>query len=188
MRAGAGRRAGRIGADYFLVEGGSGRDLASRYVRHCHILEHENNEMVGTYEVLKQEVTGMARTFGIDTAASPSSLLVRARRAARTNGVTLIGNERSGRFSHRMLRGEYRRIGRTVIVTITYKHRLVPWSVLEGRLRALFGSGSSRMQRVREQSTAGTARLAQGGGDARRTPPRHRRHPQRRRRLGPPPR
>ena len=63
MRAGAGRSAGRIGAGYFLVEGGSGRDLASRYVRHCHILEHENNDMVGTYEVLKQEVTGMARTL-----------------------------------------------------------------------------------------------------------------------------
>ena len=133
-----------------------------------------------------KKVTGMARTFGIDTAASPSLLLESARRAASQNGMTLIGNERSGRFSHRMLRGEYRRIGRTVIVTITYKHRLVPWSVLEGRLRALFGSDSSRMPRVREQSTAGTARLAQGRGDGRRTPPRHRRHPQRRRRLGPP--
>jgi hypothetical protein len=56
-----------------------------------------------------------------------------------------------------MLKGAYHMIGRTVIVTITYKHRLVPWSVLEGRLRALFGSGS-RMPRVVEQSTAPTAR------------------------------
>ena len=109
MRAGAGRSAGWIGAGYFLVEGGSGRDLASRYVRHCHILEHENNDMVGTYEVLKQEVTGMARTFSIDTVASPSRLLERARRAASENGVTLVGDEGSGRFSHKMLRGEYRR-------------------------------------------------------------------------------
>ena len=80
--------------------------------------------------------------------------------------------------------GEYRMLGRTVVVTITYKHRLVPWSVLEGRLRALFGSGS-RMLPVREQSTAGTARLAQGRGDGRRHP-RRRRHPHRRRRLEPP--
>src|SRR5215217_8403894 len=86
----------------------------------------------------------MARTLHIDTAASPSLLLARARRTARANGVTLVGNEGSGRFSHKMLRGEYHRIGRTVIVTITYKHSLVPWSVLERRLRALFGSASSR--------------------------------------------
>jgi hypothetical protein len=82
----------------------------------------------------------MGRTFNIDTAASPSLLLARARRAASQNGVTLFGNESSGRFSHKMLKGEYRIIGRMVIVTITYKHRLVPWSVLEGRLRGLFGS------------------------------------------------
>ena|SRR5215204_143583 len=132
-----------------------------------------------------KKVTGMARTISIDTAASPSLLLERARRTAMENGVTLFGDERSGRFSHKMLRGEYRRIGRTVIVTITYKHRLVPWSVLEGRLRALFGSASG-MPPVRAQSTAGTARLAQGRRDGSRTPPRHRRHPQRRRRLGPP--
>jgi hypothetical protein len=122
----------------------------------------------------------MARTLRIDAAASPSLLLKRARRTARANGVTLIGNERSGRFSHKMLRGEYRRLGRTVIVTITYKHRLVPWSVLEGRLRALFGSGSSRMARVSGTSTAPTARRTREGRRATRRPrlP-HRRHPHR---------
>jgi hypothetical protein len=180
VRAGAGRCAGRIGAGYFLVEGGSGRDLASRYVRHCHILEHENNDMVGTYEVLKQEVTGMARTFSIDTSAGPSSLLVRARRAARENSVTLVGNESSGRFSHKMLIGEYHMIGRTVIVTITYKHRLVPWSVLEGRLRGLFGSGSTTMPPVSGTSTAPTARRTREGRRASRRRLRHRKHPHRR--------
>jgi hypothetical protein len=96
----------------------------------------------------------MARTLRIETAASPTLLLQRARRTARANGVTLIGNESSGRFSHRMLEGNYRRLGPTVIVTITYKHRLVPWSVLEGRLRGLFGGGPPRTGRVSEKSTA----------------------------------
>ena len=125
----------------------------------------------------------MARTLRIDTAASPSRLLKRARRTARANGVTLIGNEGSGRFSHKMLRGEYRMIGRAVIVTITYKHRLVPWSVLERRLRALFGSGSSRMARVSGTSTAPTAPLARRTREGRRATRRrlrHRRHPRRR--------
>ena len=122
----------------------------------------------------------MARTLRIDTAASPSLLLARARRTARANGVTLIGNESSGRFSHKMLRGEYRRIGQAVIVTITYKHRLVPWSVLERRLRALFGSGSSKMARVSGTSTAPTARRTREGRRATRRRLRHRRHPRRR--------
>jgi hypothetical protein len=127
-----------------------------------------------------KKVTGMARTISIDTAASPSLLLDRARRVASDNGVRLFGNERSGRFSHKMVRGEYRRLGRRVIVTITHKHRLVPWSVLEGRLRGLFGSGPSGMPRVRERSKAGTGPRPRGRRRARRGPPHHRRHPHRR--------
>src|SRR5918993_3008858 len=99
----------------------------------------------------------MARTFRIDTSANPSLLLARARRVASENGVKLVGDERSGRFSHRMLRGEYHRLGQTVIVTITHKHRLVSWSVLEGRLRPLFGGGSGRL-RGSEGSKARTVR------------------------------
>src|SRR5215207_4327586 len=123
----------------------------------------------------------MARTLRIDTVASPSMLLARARRVASANGVTLVGNEGSGRFSHKMLRGEYRRVGRTVIVTITYKHRLVPWSVLERRLRGLFGGGSPGMARVNGKSTAvPTARRTREGRRASRRRLRHRRHPHRR--------
>jgi hypothetical protein len=127
-----------------------------------------------------KKVTGMARTFRIVTAASPSLLLERAKRTASENGVRLFGDERSGRFSHKMLEGEYRRIRRTVIVTITHKHQLVPWSVLERRLRGLFGSGPSGMPRVRERSKAGTGPRPRGRRRARRRPPHHRRHPHRR--------
>ena len=123
----------------------------------------------------------MARTFRIETAASPSLLLQRARRAARANGVLLLGDENSGRFSHPMLEGEYHRLGPTVIVTIANKHRLVPWSVLEGRLRGLFGGGPPRKERVREKSEAPTARRSEGRRRASRKPPHHhRRHPPRR--------
>jgi hypothetical protein len=117
----------------------------------------------------------MARTLRIDTAASPSLLLQRARRTARANGVLLLGDENSGRFTHRMLEGTYRRQGRTVIVTITHKHRLVPWSVLEGRLRGLFGGGPPRTGRVSEKSKAPTARRTGGRRRATRRPPHHHR-------------
>lgn len=79
----------------------------------------------------------VARTFSIETAADPSSLLARARKAAKQNGATLVGDERSGRFSHEALRGEYRMTGRRIFVTITEKHWLIPWPVVESRLREL---------------------------------------------------
>jgi hypothetical protein len=79
----------------------------------------------------------MARTFSVDTRVAPTSLLARARKAARENGAILVGDERSGRFSHEMAKGEYRMVGQRVVVTITDKHWLLPWPVVEVRLREL---------------------------------------------------
>ncbi len=79
----------------------------------------------------------MARTFVMDTTLNPSLLLARARRVANENGATLVGDKQSGRFSHDMVRGEYRMVGQKVIVTITEKHWLVPWPVVESQLREL---------------------------------------------------
>jgi len=75
----------------------------------------------------------VVKTFELDTTVSPSSLLARAKKVAYANGATLLGEERSGRFSHEMAKGEYRMVGRKVIVTD--KHWLLPWPVVEVRLR-----------------------------------------------------
>ena len=48
-----------------------------------------------------------------------------------------VGNEGSGRFSHELVKGEYRMMAQTVIVTITDKHWMLPWPVVEVRLREL---------------------------------------------------
>ena len=79
----------------------------------------------------------MVRTFNLDTTMSPTSLLARAKKAAFENGAALLGDERSGRFSHDMAKGEYRMVGQTVVVTVTEKHWLLPWPVVEARLREL---------------------------------------------------
>jgi hypothetical protein len=79
----------------------------------------------------------VARTFSMDTTLESSSLLARAKRAASKSGATFVGDKQLGRFSHEMVRGEYRMVGRTVIVTITDKHWLVPWPVVESQLRKL---------------------------------------------------
>jgi hypothetical protein len=68
---------------------------------------------------------------------SPSSLLARAKKAAYANGAILLGDERSGRFSHEMAKGEYRMVDQKVIVTVTDKHWLLPWPVVEAQLREL---------------------------------------------------
>ncbi|HSK83346.1 MAG TPA: hypothetical protein VK902_08065 [Rubrobacter sp.] len=120
----------------------------------------------------------MARTFSMDTAASPSWMLARTRRAASENGATLVGDERSGHFSHQMVRGQYCRQGRTVIVTITDKHWLLPWGVVERQLRSWFGSRS--LPGDREESAEGTTRLARSRRGSRRHPRRRRRVPPRR--------
>ncbi len=79
----------------------------------------------------------VARTFSMDTTLNPPSLLARARKAASESGATLIGDKQSGRFSHEMIRGEYRMVGQKVIVTISDKHWLVPWPIVESQLREL---------------------------------------------------
>ena len=78
-----------------------------------------------------------ASTFSVETALNPTSLLARTKKAASESGATLIGDEQSGRFSHEMVKGEYRIVGQTVIVTITDKHWLLPWPVVESQLRKL---------------------------------------------------
>jgi hypothetical protein len=86
------------------------------------------------------EEENVARTFRVHTALKPSSLLARAKKAASESGATLIGDKQSGRFSHDMVSGDYRMVGQTVIVTITDKHWLLPWPVVEAQLRKLAGS------------------------------------------------
>src|SRR4028119_1454013 len=93
--------------------------------------------LVGGVSTLVRKLGIMARTFNLDTKLRPSSLLARARKAAYENGAPLVGDERSAPFSHEMAKGDYRMAGRTVIVTITEKHWLLPWPVVEAQLREL---------------------------------------------------
>jgi hypothetical protein len=86
------------------------------------------------------EEENVARTFRVHTALKPTSLLARAKKAASESGATLVGDKQSGRFWHNMVRGDYRMVGQTVIVTITKKHWLLPWPVVEAQLRKLVGS------------------------------------------------
>jgi hypothetical protein len=90
--------------------------------------------IVGTLAHKNGRKNVMARTFNLDTTVGPTTLLTKAKKAAHENSATLVGDEGSGRFSHNMVRGEYRMVGQTVIVTIREKHWLLPWPVVEAQL------------------------------------------------------
>src|SRR4028119_864159 len=93
--------------------------------------------LVGGVSTLVRKLGVMARTFNLDTKLRPPSLLARAKKAAFENNATLLGDERSGRFSHDLAKGEYHMVGQKVIVTITDKHWLLPWPLVEAQLREL---------------------------------------------------
>ena len=77
----------------------------------------------------------MARTFSVITTSDSLSLVARAKKRANETDATLVGNGEAGRFSHGSLKGEYRVVGDTVLVTITDKPLMVPWTVVEARVR-----------------------------------------------------
>ena len=104
----------------------------------------------------------VARTFSMRTTADRPSLLARAKRVAKENGATLVGDERSGRFSHGMFRGEYSMAGRKVVVTVTNKHWLLSWSVVESRLRELFRSSPFAARPARWRKRRRKARRGDG--------------------------
>jgi hypothetical protein len=83
----------------------------------------------------------MARTFSVDTRVSSSSLLARARRAARENGAALVGDEGSGRFSHELVKSDYRMVEQKVVVTITEKPRAAAMACGGGPLERALGLG-----------------------------------------------
>jgi predicted alpha/beta hydrolase family esterase len=79
----------------------------------------------------------VARTFSVARTSDSLSLLARAKKMANDTGATLVGDGEAGHFSHVLVKGEYRVTGDVVLVTITDKSWMVPWAVVESRLREL---------------------------------------------------
>ena len=79
----------------------------------------------------------VARTFSVVRTSDSLSLLARAKKMANDTGATLVGDREAGHFSHVMLEGEYRVTGDVVLVTITDKSWMLPWAVVEARVREL---------------------------------------------------
>ena len=79
----------------------------------------------------------VARTYSVARTSDSLSLLARAKKMANDTGATLVGDGEAGHFSHVLFKGEYRVTGDVVLVTIHDKSWMVPWAVVESRVREL---------------------------------------------------
>jgi hypothetical protein len=82
-----------------------------------------------------------SKTFEIvvDEGSTASDILTRAREAARGAGITINGDDASGRFKG-TAEGSYSvdEANRLVTVEVTNKPSFVPWGLVEGALRKVF--------------------------------------------------
>jgi uncharacterized protein (DUF697 family) len=78
------------------------------------------------------------KSFIINLASAPDVVLAHAKKAATEHGATLEGDASSGQFSGFGVAGEYQIEGQTVIITVSRKPAILPWPILEARLRSFF--------------------------------------------------
>ena len=79
-----------------------------------------------------------AKTFSVDTTKNPDTLVSEARQVAEENDATFEGDRNSGSFSGNGVEGSYEVEGKTIMVTITDKPTLAPWSTVESRVKEFF--------------------------------------------------
>jgi len=80
----------------------------------------------------------MTRTFSVALSEEPETLVERARQAALRAGATFTGDADAGSFSAMGVEGGYAIRDGQVVVTVTRKPALAPWSMVEAKLRGFF--------------------------------------------------
>ena len=81
----------------------------------------------------------MSHTFSIPMTEDPETLVAKARRTATEAGADFAGDAASGRFAAMGVEGGYEVRDGRVVVTVTRKPGLAPWSMVESKLRGFFG-------------------------------------------------
>jgi hypothetical protein len=71
-------------------------------------------------------------------APSQNSNLRKTQSLANKTSASFQGNESAGKFSARSVTGVYRVRGNRVTITITDRPFLVPWSIIESKVRRFF--------------------------------------------------
>ncbi len=81
---------------------------------------------------------GGGRTFSIKATKNPGTLVSEAKKVAKENNATFRGDNTSGSFSGKGVKGRYKIEGGTVKVTITDKPTLASWSRVESKVKEFF--------------------------------------------------
>ncbi len=70
------------------------------------------------------------------------ALMARVREAAQQNGMLLTGDANAGQFSGSGVEGHYSIVGDRLAIDITKKPLILPWRVIEHKVREFFAAGS----------------------------------------------
>ena len=80
----------------------------------------------------------MARTFKVKFNGDAGSLVEKARKSAQDGGAEFSGDEKSGTFSGKGVKGRYQVEGDCVSITIEKKPFPAPWMLVEKKIRGFF--------------------------------------------------
>ncbi len=78
------------------------------------------------------------KTYEIQLAQDPRSVVEKARLAAAGNGVKFEGDECQGRFAGHGIEGSYTIQGAQLTIQIARKPIIMPWSMIETSMRKFF--------------------------------------------------
>lgn len=80
----------------------------------------------------------MSQSFSIKLNSDPAAVFAKFQATAAKNDVSCSGNQNAGQFSGSGIQGSYSLVGNELTVTIDKKPMLIPWSVVESKVRAFF--------------------------------------------------
>lgn len=92
----------------------------------------------------------MTKSFEVALTTDPYRVIGKAKKAAEQHGATFTGDTHSGKFSGNGLEGEYQVEDKTVVITITQKPALIPWSSVETQIKSFFETEFDHGERLNQ--------------------------------------
>lgn len=80
----------------------------------------------------------MSKSFEFQLKRNPDELIVKAREAARSNGIHFEGDGQTGRFAGLGIEGSYLVLEKTLSIQVAKKPLIMPWSMIEAKLKDFF--------------------------------------------------
>lgn len=79
------------------------------------------------------------KSFEVKLKLKAEEVVAKAKAASKSNGVTMEGDHSKGHFNGQGVEGNYHIEGSTLTIRITKKPLIVPWSLLETKIKNFFG-------------------------------------------------